>query len=130
MATYEVSPTVRGRLRQFLTELFSLSELKNLCFDLGVDYELFPHETKGDLSRELLAYYERTQELSCLVAELVKQRQDEELVALLAELESCSPRAKVQIVLPGDKLKNRKELLSQLAQVLGVFTGQTPAGVS
>ena len=116
----EVSPNVRSRLRHFLTEYFSLSELKDLCFDLGVDYEMFPHQTKSDLSRELLAYFERTQNLSCLVAEMVKQRPEEELVTLLAELGSCSPRSKVQIVLPVDKLRNRKKLLSELAQVLGV----------
>jgi hypothetical protein len=116
----EVSPNVRSRLRHFLTEYFSLSELKDLCFDLGVDYEMFPHQTKSDLSRELLAYFERTQNLSCLVAEMVKQRPEEELVTLLAELGSCTPRSKVQIVLPVDKLRNRKNLLSELAQVLGV----------
>lgn len=120
VATFDVSPDVRSRLRLFLTEFFSLSELKDICFDLGVDYEMFPHQTKGNLSRELLAYFERKQNLSCLVAELVKHRPNEELVALLAELESCSPRSKVQIVLPVDKLRNRKDLLSQLAQVLGV----------
>ena len=47
MATIEVSPDVRSRLRLFLTERFSLSELKNLSFDLGVDYEMFPHQTKS-----------------------------------------------------------------------------------
>jgi hypothetical protein len=124
MATFEVSPDVRSRLRHFLVESFSLSELKNICFDLGVDYEMFPHQTKGDLSRELLAYFERKQNLSCLVAEVVKQRPDEELVTLLAELESCSPRSKVQIVLPADKLKNRKKLLSELAKVLGVASDE------
>jgi len=124
VATFDVSPDVRSRLRHFLIELFSLSELKNICFDLGVDYEMFPHQTKGDLSRELLAYFERKGNLSCLVAEVVKQRPEEELVDLLAELESCSPRSKVQIVLPADKLKNRKKLLSELAKVLGVASDE------
>jgi hypothetical protein len=124
VATFEVSPNVRSHLRLFLTEHFNLSELKNICFDLGVDYEMFPHQTKGDLSRELLAYFERKENLSCLVAEVVKLRPDEELVTLLAELESCSPRSKVQIVLPADKLKNRKDLLSELAKVLGVSSDE------
>jgi hypothetical protein len=124
VAVFEVSPNVRSRLRLFLTEHFNLSELKNICFDLGVDYEMFPHQTKGDLSRELLAYFERKENLSCLVAEVVKHRPDEELVALLAELESCSPRSKIQIVLPADKLKNRKDLLSELAKVLGVTSDE------
>ena len=124
MATIDVSPDVRSRLRQFLVERFNMSELKNLSFDLGVDYEMFPHQTKGELSRELLAYFERKKNLSCLVAEMAKQRPDEELVALLSELGSCSPRSKVQIVLPADKLKNRDKLLADLAKVLGVATDE------
>ena len=83
-----------------------------------------PHQTKGDLSRELLAYFERTQNLSCLVAEVIKHRPVEELVTLLAELGSCLPRTKVQIVLPADKLRNRKDLLFELAQVLGVTSDE------
>jgi hypothetical protein len=124
MASIEVSADIRSRLRQFLTERFSLSELKDLSFDLGVDYEMFPHQTKGELSRELLGYFERNQNLSCLVAEMTKQRPDDELVSLLAELGSCSPRSKVQIVLPADKLENRESLLSELAKVLGVSTDE------
>jgi hypothetical protein len=50
MASIEVSADIRSRLRQFLTERFSLSELKDLSFDLGVDYEMFPHQTKGELT--------------------------------------------------------------------------------
>lgn len=124
MATNEIPTNVRSSLRLYLTERFNMSELKNLCFDLGVDYEMFPHQTKGELSRELLAYFERTENLSCLVTEVVKQRPDDEMVALLAELGGCSPRSKVQIVLPADKLKNRKKLLSELARVLGVSTDE------
>jgi hypothetical protein len=124
MASIEVSPDIRSRLRQFLTDRFSLSELKDLSFDLGVDYEMFPHQTKGELSRELLGYFERKQNLSCLVAEMARQRPDDELVTMLAELGSCSPRSKVQIVLPADKLENRESLLSELAKVLGVTTDE------
>jgi len=124
MATIDVSPDVRSRLRQFLIERFNMSELKNLCFDLAVDYEMFPYQTKGDLSRELLGYFERKQNLGCLVAEMAKQRPDEELGTLLGEVGSCSPRSKVQIVLPADKLKNRDKLLADLAKVLGVTTDE------
>ncbi len=120
MTMIDVSPDIRGSLRQFLNRRFNLEELKDLCFDLSVDYEMFPHQTKNELSRELLAYFERNQNLSCLVVEMVEVRPDDELVAMLAELGSCSPRSKVQIVLPGDKLKDRKKLLAELAKVLGV----------
>jgi hypothetical protein len=120
VTTIDVSSDIRSRLRQLLTKRFNLEELKNLCFDLSVDYEMFRHQTKGELSREMLAFFERNQNLSCLVAEMVKLRPVDELVAMLAELGSCSPRTKVQIVLPGDKLKDRSKLLAELAKVLGV----------
>ena len=34
----------RASLREFLVDRFSLDELKNLAFDLGVDYESFPQK--------------------------------------------------------------------------------------
>jgi len=61
------------KLRQNLTTLFSESELHDLCFDLGVDYEGLPGEGKGDKARELVAYFERrgrTLELEHIVKQL------------------------------------------------------------
>lgn len=45
--TFEISLIVRRHLRLFLTKHFSLLELKDPCFDLSVDYEMFPHQTDG-----------------------------------------------------------------------------------
>lgn len=57
------------RLRQVLTEKFNDQELRNLCFDLAIDYEDLPGSAKGDKARELI--------LACLrhdrVQELVEQ---------------------------------------------------------
>ena len=36
-------PADKNRLRQFLMDRFSLDELKELAFDLGVDPELLRH---------------------------------------------------------------------------------------
>ena len=36
----------KANLRQFISSRFSLDELKDLTFDLGVDYESFPHNSK------------------------------------------------------------------------------------
>ena len=48
-----------GQLRQLLTTHFNESELRDLCFDLRVDYDSLPGEGKGDKARELVAYLER-----------------------------------------------------------------------
>lgn len=56
-----------ARLRQILTERFSEDELRTLCFDLGVDYEVLPAEGKAGKARELVSYLERRKRLSELV---------------------------------------------------------------
>ena len=45
-----------GKLRQNLATYFSESELRDLCFDLGIDYETLPGTGKGDKVRELILY--------------------------------------------------------------------------
>ena len=46
-------------LRQILNEYFNLTELKDLCFDLRIDYENLPGETKQDKARELVDHARR-----------------------------------------------------------------------
>ena len=48
-----------AKLRQLLVSHFSESELRDICFDLGVDYEDLPGESKSDKARELVTYFER-----------------------------------------------------------------------
>jgi hypothetical protein len=57
----------RGLLRQILTEHFNDGELHNLSFDLGVDYETLPGQTKQDKARELITHLERRDRISELV---------------------------------------------------------------
>jgi Effector-associated domain 7 len=60
-------------LRHGLVTHFDASELRDLCFDLGIDYEALPGESKGDKARELVAYTERrgrTVELATLCRQL------------------------------------------------------------
>ncbi len=47
------------QLRQLLTSLFNESELRTLCFDLGVDYENLPDPSKDGKVRELVLYAQR-----------------------------------------------------------------------
>ncbi len=110
----------RAKLREFISERFSLDELKTLCFDLGLDYEEFPHATKSEFSRELIVYFQRHNKMGCLVAELIRQRPDEWLTKLLAQVSSCRPNEKVQLVLSNDKIKSRPDLKQKLAELLGI----------
>ena len=60
--------TYRASLRKNLVEWFDDSELHDLCFDMGVDYEGLKGEAKSDKARELVAYCERRQIVPDLVA--------------------------------------------------------------
>ncbi len=54
-------------LRQLLASRFSLGELRNLCFDLEVDYEDLPGEGKAEKARELVGYLERRNRIADLL---------------------------------------------------------------
>jgi len=50
---------MNARVRLLLVLHFNESELRDLCFDLGVDYENLPGQAKSDKARELLGYARR-----------------------------------------------------------------------
>lgn len=63
---YLIGPEL-AKLRRFLLERFSISELKDLCWDLGIDYELLDGQGKRDKVRELIDYFRRRGRVSELV---------------------------------------------------------------
>ena len=54
------------QLRDILATYFSDGELRDLCFDLGIDYESLPGEGKASKARELVAYCQRRDRLTDL----------------------------------------------------------------
>jgi hypothetical protein len=79
----------KAKLRKFLEQQYNLEEMKNLAFDLGIDYNRLPHETTVELSRELLSYCERMGLERNLVAKMLTRQhgeEREELARLLAKL--------------------------------------------
>ncbi len=58
----------RVKLRQNLVADFNDSELRDLCFDMNVDYESLNGENKADKARELIAFCELRQIVPDLVA--------------------------------------------------------------
>lgn len=63
-------------LRTLLTERFSESELRTLCFDLGIDYAILPGRDKGSKAQELVGYLDRRNLLPELVRIGRQQRPD------------------------------------------------------
>lgn len=49
----------RRALRLRLVERYSLSEIRVLCFDLGLEYDRLPGETRDEKGMELIAFMER-----------------------------------------------------------------------
>lgn len=67
---------LKRALRQALIECFSESELRTMCFDLGVDYDGLPGESKSDKARELVAHFQRRGHLMSLTQIVESLRPD------------------------------------------------------
>ena len=61
-------------LRQILTSLFNKGELRDLCFELNVDYENLAGSSKADKARELITFFHRRGQLSRLRAACQQHR--------------------------------------------------------
>lgn len=72
-------PTSLGRedladLRRKLNEAFNETDLQNICFDLGIDYENLSGDNKLDKTRELLEYHDNRGTIPDLIEVLKKER--------------------------------------------------------
>lgn len=63
-----------SQLRDQIADSFSINELKNLCFDLEIEYENLPGDTRLDVARELISYCNRRNILPALVQNCQKLR--------------------------------------------------------
>ncbi len=61
-------------LRVAFDELFTDSELQNICFDLGIEWEELGGATKGDKARALVQYMEKRRRVPELVNQLDRYR--------------------------------------------------------
>ena len=64
LPTSTESRELRVRLREILSDRFNESELRDLCFDLGISYENLPGSSKADRARELIVYCEQRERTS------------------------------------------------------------------
>lgn len=68
----------RPKLRQILAERFNEGELKNLCFDLDIEYGGLSGEGIGDKARELVSYCQRHERIPELIKRGEELRSDVE----------------------------------------------------
>ncbi len=68
-------------LRRVLKDRLDDSDLRNLCFVLGIDYESLPGQTTDDRLRELLLYCQKRDRLDDLLEALRSEWPDIELKA-------------------------------------------------
>ena len=110
----------RTYLRKFLRDRFTLDELEDLAFDIGVDYEDFPHATKPDFVRGLIDYLENRKNVRPLVEYVIENRPDDNLVEILARLPMQNGLQKVQIILSNSKIQSKPDLKQKLAALLDI----------
>jgi CheY-like chemotaxis protein len=87
------------KLRQILETRFSESELRTLCFDLGISYEDLPGSEKASQARELVSYLERHRRISELVGIGKRLRSDiswDETLPLARDIPLASPNILVE----------------------------------
>ena len=62
------------RIRKLLTKHFNSTELQNLVFDLGLDYDMLPGDGVADKARELVGHLQRRLRLEELVTQCQQAR--------------------------------------------------------
>ncbi len=72
-----ISGTFNTRISHLMAERFSLEELANACFELGIVYQEIPGETLSENIRGLITYMDRRGRLSDLLSYLQQIRPDQ-----------------------------------------------------
>ena len=71
-----VSGADLARIRHTLVDSFDLEELRTLCFDLGMDFESLPGQSKPAKAREMVNYWRNRRDLSTLTKAIRIERGD------------------------------------------------------
>ena len=72
-AAPESSPAA-GSLRAVLAEAFTDDDLRDLCFDMSIDYESLPGDNKSAKARELVLYCQKRGRLEELAGHVRRLR--------------------------------------------------------
>lgn len=67
-------PVDPRKLLRALIDLFSEQDMRDLCFDLRVDYENLPGQSKKDKARELIIFFDRRRRMNVLITVFQEHR--------------------------------------------------------
>ena len=70
----DIAMNWRAELRQAIVEHFGDSDIKALCFDLGVDYDELPGDTKTEKVISIIEYFSRLNQVPVLIAYCSRHR--------------------------------------------------------
>jgi hypothetical protein len=126
------------KFRKELVNKFNDSELKDICFDLGMDYEALPGESKLDRARELLQYLDRLGRLTELADQCATRRPNvpwKDFVAVPGADKPQATPASVAITVmsqSGEQLRSRSQLVParELAQTASEIAFVGVSGIS
>ena len=115
------------RLRQILIGRFNEEELRTLCFDMALDYDMLPGQGKGGKARELIAYLERRNRVHEIIGLIQNVRPDIRDEDVFSKEISTAPAAEQfnaiiwtsakHTVLTAEGIKTRYQNTSTLADI-------------
>ncbi|MCA9916306.1 MAG: AAA family ATPase [Anaerolineales bacterium] len=76
VVTTVISGADLARIRHALVDSFDLDELRTLCFDLGMDFESLPGQSKPAKAREMVNYWRNRHDLTTLTEAIRYERGD------------------------------------------------------
>lgn len=110
-------------LRQNLAEFFNLSELNNLCLDLGFSPEHIPGQTRRDLANGLVEYCYRRNLIPTLISLCQEQRPHVPWEKVSTGIQAVSSSSKAESSFVSQPLKNEKKGRRNLVTILLVSVG-------
>ncbi len=75
----------RKPLLRLLQERFNLVELRTLCFQLNIDFDNLPGDTRQEKTLQLITFCERRESVASLVTEILEMRADIHIIEELPE---------------------------------------------
>jgi hypothetical protein len=122
--------TVQDRvdLRDFLVRRFTLPEIEDLLFEIGLSSDDLPSDTRPELARAVIGHCERTDTLGCLLERVMIARPDDGIAAMMAKVGPCDAgRVKVQVIFPVDQLRVSREEFTRT--VAALFHNASPDSI-
>ena len=104
-------PVDPRKLLRAIMEAFNENELRDLCFELSLDFENLPGPAKKDKARELILHFDRRSRINVLLAVFREARPDVDLDAIvLDELDEDPTSSRIEIhsadILPPEDKSN------------------------